>query len=348
MTSDVRSNWPVRLTTFVGREQERTAIAQLLGDRRLVTLTGMGGVGKTRLALEIARDLQAAYHDGGFFAELASVVDAAAVPQRMAEAFGIRETAGEPLADAVLRALQRSECLLIIDNCEHLVEACAALVDRLLRECAEVRILATSRQALGVDGETVWSVSPLPLPGAGLTGSDEIGASAAIRLFCDRARSALPSFALTDLNAGQVARICQRLDGIPLAIELAAARMNVLNPDEMLHQLDDRFRVLRGGHRATSSRQQTLRATLDWSYELLTSSERVLLRRVAVFQGGWTLEAAESVCTAATLSRTEVFDGQTVRMGGFERIRRSRVPSVPTCGVPCSSGRRSRGALSER
>ncbi len=304
----VGHKWPVRLTTFVGREQERAAVAQLLGDRRLVTLTGAGGVGKTRLALEIGSDLEGTFRDGGFFAELASVVDAAVVPQRIADALGIGETAGELLPDAVVRALQRSHCLLIVDNCEHLVEACAALVDRLLRECSEVRILATSRQALGVDGEIVWSVAPLPLPSAGLTGNDEIGASAAIRLFCDRARSALPSFTLSDLNAGPVAKICQRLDGIPLAIELAAARMNVLSPDEMLHRLDDRFGVLRGGHRAASSRQQTLRATLDWSYELLTPSERVLLRRVSVFQGGWTLEAAESVCTAATLSRTEVFD----------------------------------------
>ncbi len=304
----VGHKWPVRLTTFVGREQERAAVAQLLGDRRLVTLTGAGGVGKTRLALEIGSDLEGTFRDGGFFAELASVVDAAVVPQRIADALGIGETAGELLPDAVVRALQRSHCLLIVDNCEHLVEACAALVDRLLRECSEVRILATSRQALGVDGETVWSVAPLPLPSAGLTGNDEIGAAAAIRLFCDRARSALPSFTLSDLNAGPVAKICQRLDGIPLAIELAAARMNVLSPDEMLHRLDDRFGVLRGGHRAASSRQQTLRATLDWSYELLTPSERVLLRRVSVFQGGWTLEAAESVCTAATLSRTEVFD----------------------------------------
>jgi predicted ATPase/DNA-binding CsgD family transcriptional regulator len=306
--SDVRSNWPVRLTTFVGREQERAAVAQLLGDRRLVTLTGTGGVGKTRLALEIGADLRGAYRDGGFFAELASVVDASAVPQRIAEALGIGETAGEPLLDALVRALRRSHCLLILDNCEHLVEACAALVDRLLRECSDVRILTTSRQALGVEGESIWTVPPLPLPGAGLTGNDEIGASAAIRLFFDRARSALPSFALSDLNAGPVARICQRLDGIPLAIELAAARMNVLSPDEMLYRLDDRFRVLRGGHRAASSRQQTLRATLDWSYELLTPSERVLLGRVGVFQGGWTLEAAESVCTAGTVRRTEVLD----------------------------------------
>src|SRR5258708_6608437 len=199
----VGHEWPVRLTTFVGREQERAAVAQLLGDRRLVTLTGAGGVGKTRLALEIGSDLEGTFRDGGFFAELASVVDAAVVPQRIADALGLG------------------------------------------------------------------------------------GAAAAIRLFCDRARSALPSFTLSDLNAGPVAKICQRLDGIPLAIELAAARMNVLSPDEMLHRLDDRFGVLRGGHRAASSRQQTLRATLDWSYELLAQSEQGLLRRVSVFQGGW-------------------------------------------------------------
>src|SRR5438874_2354363 len=162
MMPDVRSHWPIRLTTFVGREQERADIAQLLAARRLVTLTGTGGVGKTRLALGIGGEVQGACRDRGFLAELASVVDAGAVPQRVAEALGIGETAAEPLQDALVRMLQRSHCLLIIDNCEHLVEACAALVDRLVRECSDIRILATSRQALGVEGETVWLVPPLP------------------------------------------------------------------------------------------------------------------------------------------------------------------------------------------
>ncbi|HEY3062030.1 MAG TPA: tetratricopeptide repeat protein [Chloroflexota bacterium] len=306
--SDAPSKWPVRLTTFIGREQERADIVQLLANKRLVTLTGTGGVGKTRLALEIGSDLQRADSDGAWFIELASVVDPNAVPQRVAEAVGIAETAGEPLLQTLIGSIQRSRGLLILDNCEHLVDACAAIADQLLRACSEMRIIATSRQPLGVEGETVWSVSPLPLPGAGLTGNDEIGASAAIRLFCDRASSARPTFALSDMNAGPVARICRRLDGIPLAIELAAARMSVLSPDELLHRLDDRFSMLRGVNRAASSRQQTLRATLDWSYELLQPLERVLLRRVAVFQGGWDLEAAESVCAAAELHTSQVFD----------------------------------------
>jgi predicted ATPase/DNA-binding CsgD family transcriptional regulator len=302
------SEWPIRLTTFVGRDDERAAVAERLGKTRLVTLTGIGGVGKTRLALEIGADVQGVYRDRAWFIELASVVDPGAVPQRVAAALGISETAGERPVDTLTRALQRSQCLLILDNCEHLVEACAGLADQLLRACPDMRILATSRQALAIEGETVWSVPPLPLPGAGLTGNDEIGASAAVRLFCDRARSALPSFALSDLNAAPVARICQRLDGIPLAIELAAARMNVLSPDEMLNRLADRFRMLRGSNRSASSRHHTLRATLDWSYELLTTLERVLLRRLAVFHGGWSLEAAESVCTDGDMAVSEVFD----------------------------------------
>jgi non-specific serine/threonine protein kinase len=292
-----QSSLPVQLTTFVGRQVERSEVRRLLNGARLLTLTGPGGVGKTRLALEVAAGLAATCPEGVHLVELAALADGTLVPQAVASALGVHEVPGRPLRDTLAAALGARRLLLILDNCEHLVAACAELADRLLRECPALHILATSREPLGVPGETTWPVPPLPVPDPCVAlGTDEIAASEAVRLFVDRARLAQPSFALRDRNAQVVAEICRRLDGIPLAIELAAARLRSLGIVEIAERLDDRFRFLTTDLRTIVPRQQTLRATVDWSYELLDEPERRMLRALAVFAGGFTLDAAESVC----------------------------------------------------
>jgi non-specific serine/threonine protein kinase len=291
---------PAPLTSLIGREHDVATVRRLLGGGppgpRLLTLTGPGGVGKTRLALEVARSLAEGDPDGVVLAELASLTDPARVAQAVAAGLGLHEVPGHAPHEALVHALRPRRLLLVLDNCEHLLDACAALAEALLRGCSRLRILATSRQPLGVAGETAWRVPPLavPDPHAG-AGPDELGTYPAVRLFCERARAALPEFLLEGGNAAAVARICRRLDGLPLAIELAAARVRLLGPEQILERLDDRFRLLVGGSRGAPARQQTLRATLDWSYALLDEPERVLLRRLAVFAGGWALDAAEAV-----------------------------------------------------
>jgi predicted ATPase/class 3 adenylate cyclase/Tfp pilus assembly protein PilF len=295
----LQNNLPLQLTSFVGREREIGAVGDLLDAHRLVTLTGTGGCGKTRLALQVAAGLGAVHPDGVWFVDLAPLTDPALVPQVVLAAMGLREAPSRPALATLTDHLGAKTVLLLLDNCEHLVEACARVADALLRACPCLRVLATSREALGVAGETAWRVPSLAVPDPDPGRAEPIGRLAeyeAVRLFVDRAAQVQPAFALTDRNAAAVAQVCRRLDGVPLALELAAARVRVLAVEQILARLDDRFQLLTGGSRTALPRQQTLRAALDWSHDLLSEPERALLRRLSVFAGGWTLEAAEAVC----------------------------------------------------
>jgi predicted ATPase/DNA-binding CsgD family transcriptional regulator len=275
---------PAQLTSFVGRESERAEIGQLLREStRLVTLTGAGGVGKTRLALEVASDLVFDVADGVWLVELAPLFDARSVLPTIATSLGIHEEPGQDLVDTLSAALRFRHLLLVLDNCEHLIDACAEIAHHLLSTSRRLTLLATSREPLGVTGETVWRVASLEQP-------------VSERLFVDRTAAAVRGFAVTGATHGKVAHICRRLDGIPLALELAAARVPALGLEQIATRLDDRFRLLVGGSRTAPRRQQTLRAVVEWSYELLSNDERRLFESLAVFAGGWSLEAAESIC----------------------------------------------------
>ncbi len=316
-------NLPLQLTTFVGREQALVELGHLLARSRLLTLTGPPGIGKTRLAVHIADEALDGFADGVWLVELASLADPSLVPQVVAEVLGVHEEPGRPLLATLTDAVRSRQLLLVLDNCEHLIVACAALADTLLRTCPHLVVLATSREGLGITGETAWPVTSLAVPAdARVATPEDVAAlrqSEAVQLFVERARAAVPSFTLTERNVGVVAQICHRLDGIPLALELAAARARVLSIDQLAARLDDavvgrrdtstsdRFRLLTGGSRVASPRQQTLRAAIEWSYALLSEQERVLLRRLSVFAGGWTLGAAESVCAGDGLDGDEVF-----------------------------------------
>lgn len=303
------TNLPQQLTRFIGREQEMREVKHLLAATRLLTLTGTGGVGKTRLALQVAADLLEDYPDGVWLVELAALSDAALVPRQVADALGVREEPNRPVFETLIDALRPKRLLLVLDNCEHLVEACAAATDTLLRRCPNVQTLATSRTALGIGGETVWRVPSLAAPVPDRRESVEVLTQyQAVQLFIDRAQVSRPGFSVTNATAPAVAQVCHRLDGIPLAIELAAARVRALSLEQILARLDDRFRLLTGGSRAALPRQQTLLATLDWSYDLLRDPERTLLCRLAVFAGGWTLDAAEAVCAGGNVEGRDVLD----------------------------------------
>ena len=266
---------PTFLTSFVGREREQAELAARLATTRLLTVTGVGGVGKTRLALAVAADQVDAYADGVVWVELAPLADPALVPRAVAAALGVREAPGRSIEATLAAALQSRRLLLALDNCEHLVPACAALAGALLAACPGLRVLATSRQALGVAGEAIWPAPPLGLPPrAADRPLAEIAAAEAVRLFRERATAAEPRFAVTERNAPAVVDLCWRLDGVPLALELAAARARVLTVEQIAARLDDAFRLLSGGS-SPLPRQRALRATLDWSHALLTEPERV-------------------------------------------------------------------------
>ena len=300
---------PVLLTPTVGRDEELAAVADLLSTTQLLTLTGVGGVGKTRLAVEVARAAEADYADGVWLVELAALAEPALVPQTVAKVFGIAEQPGRTMIETLAGALQTRQILLVLDNCEHLLDGCAALVERLLTACDGPRVLATSREPLGMDGELIWRVPPLAVPEpSAATSNADLTDYGAVRLFTDRARLVQPSFALTEDVAPAVVEICRRVDGIPLAIELAAARVPFLTVGEIAARLDDQLGLLTHGRRTAVPRQRTLRATVDWSYDLHSERERALLRRLAVFAGGWTLEAAESVCRGDGLDRAEILE----------------------------------------
>jgi predicted ATPase/class 3 adenylate cyclase len=276
------NNLPLQLTSFVGREKEMAEIHALLQDSRLVTLTGSGGTGKTRLSIEAGAEELASFANGVWLIELAPLAEPAQIMPAMAQVFGLQEHPFAPLASMVMDYLRDKKILLILDNCEHLIVACARLADDLLHQCAGLKIIASSREALGIAGETAYHTPSLAV-------------SESTQLFMERARAANPKFNLTGSNAAAVAQICSRLDGIPLAIELAAARVKLLSPEQIAARLDDRFRLLVGGSRTALPRQQTLRALIDWSYDLLSEEEQRLLRTASVFVGGWTLDALEAV-----------------------------------------------------
>lgn len=304
-----RHNLPALLTSFVGREREMLETRRLLPMTRLLTLTGAGGSGKTRLALEVARGLVGAYPDGAWLVELAGLSEPDLVSQAVATTLEVREQPGRPLLDTLLDALGDKEMLLVVDNCEHLVDAAARLAEALLSSCPRLRVLATSREPLGIRGEVLWQVSPLSLPETD-EGSTVEGLMRyeAVRLFVDRARLRLSDFGLTRENAGAVARVCRTLDGIPLAIELATARMGALAVEQVAERLEGSLDLLAGGSRTAEPRQQTLRATLDWSHDLLSEAEQAFFSRLSVFAGGWTLEAAEAVCRGGGIEEGDVLD----------------------------------------
>lgn len=303
------NNLPTQLSSFIGREKEVSEVKRQLSEARLVTLTGSGGCGKTRLAIEAASGLQADYANGVWLIELAPLADPALVPGAVAATLGLREEAGGSIQTALTDFLRARTALLILDNCEHLIEACAQLSEALLRACPRLRILASSREALGITGEVAHRVPSLTAPDlAHLPALADLIRMESVRLFVERAATVKAGLALTEQNARVVAQICKRLDGIPLAIELAASRMNMLSVEQIAQRLDDRFRFLTGGSRTALPRQQTLRAMIDWSYSLLSESERKLFCRLAVFVGGWTLEAAEAVGAGEGLEPHEIFD----------------------------------------
>ncbi|MGB9225754.1 ATP-binding protein, partial [Mycobacterium sp.] len=287
---------PVQLTSFVGRGTEIRDVRGILAGNRLVTLTGAGGAGKTRLAIEVAGRLSTEFGDGTWYVDLAPLTGPDLVPVATGRALGLPDRPGQSMTDAIVRFIGDRQMLVLLDNCEHLLDACAELAVGVLGACPRLTLLATSREPIGVAGEVTWKVPSLSL-------ADE-----AVELFADRARRARPDFSVTSDNAGAVQEICRRLDGMPLAIELAAARIRALSLDEIVDSLHDRFRLLTGGSRTSVRRQQTLRASVDWSHALLTEPERVLFRRLAVFLGGFDLAAAQAVVGDAEVERYQVFD----------------------------------------
>lgn len=298
-----RHNLPVSLTSFIGREREISDAELFLSRARLLTLSGAGGVGKTRLALEVARDLVGAYPDGAWFVELAPLSEPGLVPQAVAAALRAREQPGRSLTDTLAGALHTKELLLVLDNCEHLIDETARLADALLGSCEGLRVLATSREALGVAGEIEWVVKSLSTPG-----EEHPTDAESVRLFMDRARRRRPTFEPTEENMRSVGEICRRLDGVPLAVELAAARVGVLAPEQILARLDDALDLLTEGNRIETPRHRTLRATLAWSYDLLDERERLLFERLSVFAGGFSLAAAEAVGAEDGIGAREVLD----------------------------------------
>ena len=291
----------------MGREREMAEVERELARTRLLTLTGAGGSGKTRLALEVARGLVGAYANGAWLVELAPLSEGALVPKAVAGALDVPERPGEPLTDTLADVLRGRRLLLILDNCEHLLEAAARLVDVLLDTCPRLQILATSREAIGVEGEARWLVPPLSVPEPRGTPSSE-EASESVRLFVERARGRDPSFSLDPEDALAVAEICRKLEGVPLAIELAAARVGTLSVGQISERLGGSLDLLTRGGRTAEPRQRTLRGTLDWSHDLLSEREKIVFRRLSTFAGGWTLEAAEAVASGEGVEEEVILD----------------------------------------
>lgn len=300
---------PRRLTSFIGRETEIEEVRRLLATTRLLTVVGIGGAGKTRLALQVADQVVEEYLHGVYLVELAQVTDPGLVAQTIAASLGVREDPGRPLIESLKGHLQTRQILLVLDNCEHLVDAVAGLATEFLGTAPGLKLLCTSREALAVPGEAAWRIPSLSVPdGHRSADRNALESFEAVRLFVERAGEVVPGFVLTGQNAPAIVQICRRLDGIPLAIELAASRIRVLTPDQIAARLDDRFRLLAGGSRTAMPRQQTLKAAMDWSYDLLTSQEAAVLRRLSVFNRGCTLGAAEAVCAADDVASHEVLD----------------------------------------
>ena len=292
-------NLPAQPTSFLGRDRELSQVVALLHDARLITLTGVGGVGKTRLAVQVAAEASNGYRDGVWFVELAGIADPAAIGHVIAAVLGVAQQAGKTLHESIVGALGGRQLLLVLDNCEHLIDAAALMAGLIVTQCKGVDVLATSREALMVDGERIW-----PVPSLGFR---EGAQSPAVALFTDRARSVVPDFDLGS-EAEAVGEICRRLDGIPLAIELAAARVRAMSPTQIRDRLDERFRLLTGGSRRSLERHQTLRHAVQWSYDLLSPAERTVLARASVFSGGFSLEAAEPVCAGGEIAAADILD----------------------------------------
>ncbi|HLW58298.1 MAG TPA: tetratricopeptide repeat protein [bacterium] len=305
----IPNNLPLQLTSFIGREREKAEVNRLLSATRLLTLTGSEGAGKTRLALQAAAEALEQFPGGVWFVELAPLSDSSHVMKAVASSMGVPEQPGRRLTDTLADALRFKSALVILDNCEHLVGACAHLASVLLGACPNLRILTTSREALALLGETTWRVPSLSVPDPRhLPTLDRFMQYDAVRLFVNRAVASEPQFAVTSTNASAVAQICHRLDGIPFAIELAAARIKVLAAEQIATRLDDRFRLLTGGSRTALPRQQTLRGAMDWSYDLLSPKERTALHRMSVFAGRWTIDAAEAVCSGDSIEAADILD----------------------------------------
>jgi predicted ATPase/class 3 adenylate cyclase len=302
----VPGNLPSQLTSFVGRAVEREAIADALLASRLVTVTGVGGVGKSRIAIQVALDIAPRFPDGAWLCELATAQDAEELAQVVAATLGVLARPATTLAESVIDALRMRELVLVFDNCEHLVDAVGRLAEGLLRDCPGVRILATSREALGIGGEQVWPLGALDLPRDATLG--DAAASEAVQLFVERAQAVQPGFVLDESNAAAITEICRRLDGIPLAVELAAARVTIMSPLDIAARLDQRFQLLTGGRRSAAERHQTLRGAIEWSYELLEPRERTLFERLSVFPRSFDAEAAVTVAVQDGLEAWDVLD----------------------------------------
>lgn len=306
--ADVAHNLPETTTTFVGRESELESIETALAETRLLTLTGSGGCGKTRLALQVALESIEGFDDGAWFVELAPVTDPDLVAQAVGRALQVPEGGVNGAERALVEFLRERRLLLVLDNCEHLLDACGVLADHLLRASSGLKILATSREGLGIAGERIYRVPSLSLPGPEAVRAEDVLSFEAPRLFAERAAFHRQEFTVTDENAAALGALCRRLDGIPLAIELAAARIRALTVEQIDARLDDRFRLLTGGSRSALPRQQTLRALVDWSHSLLSDVERTTLRRLSVFVGGWTLESSEAVVPGGLVESYDVLD----------------------------------------
>jgi predicted ATPase/class 3 adenylate cyclase len=303
------NNLPVQLTSFIGRENEIAEVKQELESHRLVTLTGSGGTGKTRLSLQVAAEMLEKFDHGVWFVELAPLTDTDLIPQTILSTIGVQEQQGKTPLGVLKEYLHEKQALILLDNCEHLISASAQVANMLLNAAPKLKILASSREALGVKGEASYPVPSLSLPDIKhLPILEQLSQYEAVRLFIDRASLVSPHFDVNKDNAPSIAQICFRLDGIPLAIELAAARVKMMSVEQISARLDDRFRLLTGGARTALPRQQTLRALIDWSYDLLSENERLLQRRLSVFAGGWTLEAAEEVCAGDGIDSYDVLD----------------------------------------
>ena len=308
-----KHNLPSQLTSFIGHEKDVERIQHRLTGHRLVTLIGVGGIGKTRLSQQVANQLMDDYADGVWLVEFAALNDPTLVPQSVATVFGVQQGAGHSgLVETLIHFLHAKTLLLILDNCEHLLDACAELADQLLKSCPNLKILATSREALGILGEALYQVPSLTIPDTQqISPIEKLNDYEAIRLFHKRAQLVQMDFALTKENAASVSQICSRLDGIPLAIELAAVRVQMFSAGQIAEQLDQCFHILTGGSRTALPKHQTLQASIDWSWHLLHNTEQILLRRLSVFAGGWTLEGAEAVCVGDGVEADAVMDLMT-------------------------------------
>ena len=305
----VLHNLPVQLTTFIGREKETRELSALVENSRLITITGAGGCGKTRISLQIAREFLDKFSDGVWFVNLAPLEDPELLPQELADTLSISEEQGKPIASTLKEQIKEMNCMLLLDNCEHLVDATANLAQQLLSTSPDIKVLTTSREALKINGEVLWRVPSLTLPEIeDQVNLEKLGNSEAIQLFLDRAKNGKPGFQLDEQNAITISQICRQLEGIPLAIELAATRIRHMEPKMIMERIKDRFQLLTSDRRSSGSRQKTLKATIDWSYDLLTDKERLLFERLSVFSSGFLVETAEEICSDNKFNKAEAMD----------------------------------------